>query len=145
MKKIECEAVVSNLDKVMAFVEQELEALECGMKQQMQITVAVEEIYVNIAHYAYGITDDNGNIIPDSGSGPMSLSLGEDDGVVTLVFEDRGIPFNPLEKDEPDVTLSADDREIGGLGILLVKKNLDNVSYKYCDGKNVLTLEKRVL
>ena len=144
MKKMECEALISNLNQVISFVEEELESLGCSMKQQMQITLAVEEIYVNIAHYAYGKTDEAGQIIPDSGSGRMSLSLGADNGLVTLVFQDGGVPYNPLERKDPDISLSAEDREIGGLGIFMAKKSMDNMKYEYRDGKNILTLEKRI-
>ena len=144
MKKMECEALISNLNQVISFVEEELESLGCSMKQQMQITLAVEEIYVNIAHYAYGKTDEAGRIIPDSGNGRMSLSLGADNGLVTLVFQDGGVPYNPLERKDPYISLSAEDRKIGGLGIFMAKKSMDNMKYEYRDGKNILTLEKRI-
>ena len=144
MKKIECEALISNLDKVTSFVEDELESLGCGKKQLMQITLAVEEIYVNIAHYAYGKSDGAGGVVPDSGSGPMSLSMWEDNGLVTLIFEDVGVPYNPLEKEDPDISADVNDRQIGGLGIFMAKKSMDNMRYEYRDGRNILTLEKSI-
>lgn len=144
MKKIECEALISNLDKVTSFVEDELERLGCGKKQLMQITLAVEEIYVNIAHYAYDKSDDAGGVVPDSGSGSMSLSMWEDNGLVTLIFEDGGVPYNPLEKEDPDISADVNDRQIGGLGIFMAKKSMDNMRYEYRDGRNILTLEKRI-
>ncbi|SFR61410.1 anti-anti-sigma factor [Pseudobutyrivibrio sp. NOR37] len=144
MKKIECEALISNLDKVTSFVEDELESLGCGKKQLMQITLAAEEIYVNIAHYAYGKSDGAGGVVPDSGSGPMSLSMWGDNGLVTLIFEDIGVPYNPLEKEDPDISADVDDRQIGGLGIFMAKKSMDNMRYEYRDGRNILTLEKRI-
>ncbi len=130
----EYEASDALLDEVLGFVEGELDKLGCPPGPAMQITVAVEEIFVNIAHYAYagyGVT------------GKMKLGLRpEPDGGVTLRFSDRGMPFDPLSKADPDISLSAEDREIGGLGIYMVKKTMDEASYKYENGQNVLTLRK---
>ena len=122
------------LPDAIAFVEETLDRLDCPMKTVMQITVCVEEIFVNIAHYAYagyGVT------------GKMKLGLRpEPDGGVTLRFSDRGMPFDPLSKADPDISLSAEDREIGGLGIYMVKKTMDAASYKYENGQNILTIRK---
>ncbi len=145
MKKVfECEATVENLTNASAFAEAELEELGCGMKQMMQLSVALEEIYVNIAHYAYAKLDDNGKPIPNTGVGPMKLTVDSDEENVYLIFEDEGMPYNPLEKEDPDVTLAAEDREIGGLGIFMVKKSMDDVLYEYKDNKNILTLVKKL-
>ena len=105
------------------------------MKSSMGICVAVEEIFVNIASYAY----------PD-GDGNASLSFGfdENERLMTLIIKDNGVPFNPLEKAEPDITLSADEREIGGLGIFITKKTMDTVSYAYENGENILTMTKKI-
>ena len=143
-KTFECEAKIENLNKATAFLEETLEEVGCGMKQTMQLTVALEEIFVNIAHYAYAKTDSAGNIIPDTGSGQVSLTLVAENGEVALKFEDGGVPYNPLEKDDPDVTLSVEEREIGGLGIFMVKKSMDDMYYEYKDGKNILTLMKKL-
>lgn len=143
-KTFECEATLENLEKVSAFVEGELEELGCGMKQMMQLTVALEEIFVNIAHYAYAKTDANGKQIPDTGSGPMTLSLETDQENVYMTFEDEGVYYNPLEKEDPDVSLSAEERKIGGLGIFMVKKSMDDVIYKREGEKNILTLVKKL-
>ena len=99
----------------------------------MQIDVAIEEIFVNIAHYAY-----------PEGEGDAVISVGADTaaGGVQIVFEDEGIPYDPLKNEDPDITLSAEDRPIGGLGIFMVKKSMDEVSYEYKDGKNRLTIKK---
>ena len=123
------------LPEVMAFTEECLESFECPMKSTMAICVVVEEIFVNIASYAYG-----------EGTGNASLSFGfdENERLMTLVVSDEGIPFNPLEKEEPDITLSAAEREIGGLGIFITKKTMDSVSYSYDDGKNILTMTKKI-
>lgn len=143
-KQFECEATIENLTDVMGFVESELEAINCDKKLQIQIVMAAEEIFVNIAHYAYGKLDNNGKPIPNTGTGPMTLSMEADKQKVLLTFEDKGIPFNPLKKDDPDITLPAEDRDIGGLGILMVKKSMDDISYEHKDGKNILTLVKSI-
>ena len=123
------------LPEVMAFTEQCLESFGCAMKNQVAICIAVEEIFVNIASYAYG-----------EGSGEACLSFGFDEAerLMTLEVKDEGIPFNPLQKAEPDITLSADEREIGGLGIFITKKTMDTVSYRYENGKNILTMTKKL-
>ena len=122
------------LSDVLAYVEQTLETLECPMKLQMAICVAIEEVFVNVAHYAY----------PDS-EGPMTLSVGFDEGSRTVTFRmaDRGIPFDPLQKPDPDITLSAEERQIGGLGIFITKKTMDSVTYAYENGENILTMIKK--
>lgn len=122
------------LDEVLGFVEGELDKLDCPPAAAMQIAVAVEEIFVNIAHYAYS---------GYGGTGKMTLGLRpEPDGGVTLRFADHGMPFDPLAKADPDITLSAEDREIGGLGIYMVKKTMDEAGYKYENGQNILTIRK---
>lgn len=123
------------LPEVMAFTEECLESFDCPMKSSIAICVAVEEIFVNIASYAY----------PD-GDGNTTLSFGfdEKERLMTLVIKDNGVPFNPLERAEPDITLSADEREIGGLGIFITKKTMDTVSYTYENGENILTMTKKI-
>lgn len=132
MKELKLEANVDNLDRVIEFVDAELEKMDCGMKVQMQIDIAMEEIFVNIAHYAYA---------PSVGDAVIQIQK-DDLSNVRITFIDSGIPYNPLEKPDPDVTLSAEEREIGGLGIYMVKKSMDRVSYEYKDGKNIFTMEK---
>ena len=127
------EANMDCLDEMMAFVDGRLEENGCLPKIQMQIDVAVEEIFVNIANYAYS---------PDTG--PATVRLDIRDGIAVITFIDSGVPYDPLAKPDPDVTLSAEDRPIGGLGIFLVKKSMDSVSYNYESGKNVLRLKKRI-
>ena len=123
------------LPQVMAFTEECLESFLCPMKSSMAISVAVEEIFVNIASYAYG---------DGTGEASLSFSFDEKERLMTLVVSDEGIPFNPLERAEPDITLSAADREIGGLGIFITKKTMDSVSYRYENGKNILTMTKKI-
>ena len=133
--ELEIEAISENLDDVQAFVGERLDAAECPMKAQMQISVAVEEIFVNIASYAYA---------PDKGSATVRVEVSGDPVTVTITFVDRGVPYDPLAKEDPDVTLSAEERGIGGLGIFMTKKIMDDVAYEYRDGKNILTLKKNI-
>ena len=127
MTEREFDASDAALQDVLGFVEEELEKMDCPMKTCMQITVAVEEIFINIAHYAYG-----------DGHGTMTLGIAsKQDGGALLQFTDSGMPFDPLAKKDPDITLSAEERQIGGLGIFMVKKTMDDVRYRYEDKKNI--------
>ncbi len=128
-------ALVENLDDVLAFVDTRLEAAGCSMKTQMQIDVSVEELFVNVANYAYA---------PDSGDAELRLEVRSEPKEVVMELRDWGRPFNPLEKPDPDVTLSAAERNIGGLGIFLAKKNMDKIAYRYEDGQNILTFSKAI-
>ena len=136
MKELTVLAKTDKLDEIMEFVNSELEAANCSMKVQMQVELAVEEIFVNIANYAY---------TPKEGTATISVDLTGDGALLRIVFKDSGTPYDPLAKEDPDVTLSAEDRAIGGLGIFMTKKSMDNVSYEYKDGQNILTLEKRIV
>lgn len=135
MMELNIEAKIENLDAVIAFVEEQLEKYDCPMKVTMQIDVAVEEIFVNIAHYAYN---------PEIGEATVRVEVKEDPLSVEITFLDHGTPYDPLAGEDPDVTLSAEDRQIGGLGIYMVKKSMDNVSYKYENGHNILTIIKQI-
>lgn len=134
-REITLDADVANLPKVTALLEETLEEADCPLKTQMQLCVAAEEIFVNIANYAYA---------PDTGTATIRLSLGGDPAAATVTFIDRGIPFDPLAKPDPDVSLSANDRKIGGLGIFMVKKTMDEVHYEYRDGQNIFTMRKKL-
>ena len=133
MKELVIDALTDNLPQVLAFVDEQLEAADCPMKIQMQIDIAVEEIFVNIAHYAYN---------PDIGTATVRVEVMSEPPAVDITFIDNGIPYDPLAKADPDVTLSAEERQIGGLGIFMVKKSMDDVKYEYLDGHNILTLKK---
>ena len=133
--EMEIEAVVENLDAVQSFVEKQLEEVDCPMKALMQIGVAVEEIFVNIASYAYA---------PDKGNATVRVEVSGEPITVTITFMDHGVPYDPLAKADPDVSLAAEQRDIGGLGIFLTKKTMDDVSYEYKDGQNILTLKKNL-
>jgi len=134
MKKITVTADVALLGEVNAAIDSELEAVGCPMKTQMQIDIAVEEIFVNIAHYAY---------TPENGEVSVSFELTED-RLARITFEDSGIPFDPMAQPDPDVSSSLSERQIGGLGIFMVKNSMDNMHYEYRDGKNILTIEKKL-
>ena len=123
------------LPDILGFVEETLDSFECPMKMQMAVSVAIEEVFVNIAHYAYG-----------DGEGDVNLAIGFDDASRSVTFRmtDKGIPFDPLKKPDPDITLSAEDRDIGGLGIFITKKTMDQVTYAYENGENILTMIKKV-
>ena len=131
--ELEIEADEANLPAVQAFVEEHLEAAACSPKAQMQIGVAVEEIFINIAHYAYA---------PGKGSATVRVEVSGDPVSVTITFVDHGVPYDPLAREDPDVTLAARERAIGGLGIFLTKQLMDDVTYEYRDGQNILTLKK---
>jgi anti-sigma regulatory factor (Ser/Thr protein kinase) len=105
------------------------------MKAQFQIDVAIDELFTNIATYAYG--DSTGNVT-------VRLDTQEDPRAVLITFIDNGVPYNPLEQEEPDITLAAEDRPIGGLGIFVVKKTMDDMSYDYKDGQNILRIKKKI-
>ena len=132
-KELTTEAADENLHKVLDFVNAELEALDCPPKAQIQIDVAVEELFVNIAHYAY---------VPETGSVTLRVTAEKEPGAVSITFIDSGVPYDPLAKPDPDVTLPVEERAIGGLGIFMVKKSMDDMKYEYRDGHNILTITK---
>lgn len=133
MKELITEALTDKLPDVLSFVDEQLEAAGCPMKTQMQIDIAVEEIFVNIANYAY--TDEKG-------SAAVQVRFTPEPQTVSITFKDSGIPYDPLAKPDPDISLSAEERQIGGLGIFMVKKSMDDIQYQYLDGQNILTLTK---
>ncbi len=135
MKEITLEAKIENIDAVTDFVNEQLESADCPMKAQLQINVAIDELFSNIAYYAYA---------PNTGDATVSVDFTDNPSAVNITFIDGGMPYNPLEKDDPDITLSAEERSIGGLGIFMVKKTMDDVVYEYKDGKNMLTIKKNM-
>ena len=134
MKEITLEATVENLDKVTDFVNEQLEAIGCTFKVITKIDIAIDELFSNIAYYAYK---------PNVGPVTVQVDVEEDPLSVIITFMDNGVPFDPLKKADPDTSLSAEDRQIGGLGIFMVKKTMDLVSYEYRDGKNILRIKKK--
>ena len=135
MKELPIVATVDNIGIVTDLVNEQLEALACPMKAQMQIDIAIDELFGNIAHYAYH---------PEVGNATVRVEVTEEPLAVIVTFIDRGVPYDPLNAAEPDITLSAEDRQLGGLGIYMVKKSMDEISYEYKDGKNILSIKKKL-
>ena len=135
MKELTLAATLENIEAVTDFVNEQLEALDCPMKAQMQIDIAIDELFGNIAHYAYN---------PDVGKATVRVEVTEDPLAVVITFIDNGVPYDPLAKADPDITLSAEEREIGGLGIYMVKKSMDEITYEYKDGQNILKIKKKI-
>ena len=129
------EAKDESIADMIGFVEGELEKAGCSMKTQTALCVAMEELFVNIAHYAY----------PDgSGTAKIGISIDEKTHVATFVVSDTGVAFNPLTKTDPDTTLCAEEREVGGLGIFIIKKTMDSMTYVRENGRNILTMTKKL-
>ena len=126
-------AKIEALSDVLGFVDQTLEEYGCPMKVQTAVCVAIEEVFVNVARYAYG-----------EGEGDVTLGIGFEEGSRTVTFRmaDKGVQFDPLQKPDPDITLSAKERQIGGLGIFITKKTMDSIAYAYEKGENILTMKK---
>lgn len=135
MKELEVKAEKEKLDEVLDFIHGILDETQCSMKTMMVIDLCVEEVFVNIASYAYG---------NEVGNAKVGVELDQDRSQVKLIFSDSGVPYDPLAKEDPDISLSVEERQIGGLGIFLVKKKMDDVIYEYKDGQNVLTLVKKL-
>lgn len=135
MKELMVEAKDDNLYQVLDFVNEQLDAENCPPDVKIQVDIAVEEIFVNISHYAYN---------PEVGPATIRAEVVKEPLSVTLTFMDHGTPYDPLAKADPDITLSAEERQIGGLGIFMVKKSMDHVEYAYKDGQNILTIKKNL-
>lgn len=135
MKEIQVAADVNELDNVIAFVEEQMDAVDCSMKAKIQLNVAVEEIFVNIAHYAY---EESG------GSARIQIQFFDNPPSVRITFLDHGIPYDPLKKEDPDIHQDIGEREAGGLGIYMVKNSMDEVTYEYSEGQNILTIVKKL-
>lgn len=133
MNELTLSATLENVAKVTEFVDEQLEARGCSMKAQMQIDIAIDELFSNIANYAYN---------PTVGPATIRVSVDGDPLAVTILFIDKGIPYNPLEKEDPNIGLSAEERQIGGLGVFMVKQLMDDMSYEYRDGQNILAIHK---
>ncbi len=135
MKELTITATVESIETVTDFVNEQLEALDCPMKAQMQIDIAIDELFSNIAHYAYN---------PETGNATVQVEVVENPLAVIITFIDNGVPYDPLKSDDPDTTLSAEERDIGGLGIFMVKKTMDEITYEYKDGHNILSIKKNL-
>ena len=137
MKELTVDATVENIPVVTAFVEEHLAQYDCPSKAQMQIDIAIDELFSNIAQYAYGKP-------PAEGKATVRVEVAQKPLAVIITFIDNGKPYDPLAKADPNVTLSAEEREIGGLGIFMVKKTMDEISYEYKNGQNILTIKKNI-
>jgi len=135
MKELTVKAAIENLDTVTTFVNEQLEQLGCPVRAQRQVDVAIDELFGNIAQYAYN---------PEVGPATVRVETLEDPLAVIITFIDNGAPFDPLAKADPDTSLSMEERGIGGLGIYMVKKTMDSVSYEYRDGQNILRIQKNI-
>lgn len=135
MKELTVEAKIENIGRVTDFVNEELLKRGCSKKSLRQINIAIDELFGNIARYAY-----------PKGLGTATVKMEvEESASAIITFIDKGVPFNPLEKADPDVTLGVEEREIGGLGLFIVKNSMDDVKYKYKDGQNILTIKKIIV
>ncbi len=135
MNEMTVEAIIDNIPAVTAFVDEKLEALNCPMRAETQIDVAIDELFSNIAKYAYH---------PETGPATVRVEVENDPLAVIITFIDNGVPYDPLSHSDPDTTLSAEDRSIGGLGIYLVKKTMDDITYEYRNGQNILRIKKEI-
>ena len=135
MKTLNIEAKTDNLISVLEFIDAELERAGCNTTTQLQIDIAVEELFVNVSNYSY---------YPDTGDISISIRIVGDPAMAEITFVDSGMQYNPLAKEDPDIGLSAEERPIGGLGIYMVKKSMDYMTYEYKDGHNILTIMKYI-
>ena len=133
MHELYLEAIDENLYKVLEFIKQELADYSYPEDKLTMILICVEEIFVNISHYAYN---------PEVGPATIRVEIEEDPLAVIITFMDNGIPYDPLLKQDPNINLDASERAIGGLGIYMVKQSMDDMTYEYKDGQNVLTIKK---
>ena len=133
MDKLTVPASLQQMERVIDFVETSLLRNGCGPNALKELLVAVDELFSNIARYAYS-----------GACGEAEITVKLRDRVASVCFTDSGTPYNPLEREEPDVTLSIEDRKSGGLGIYMVKRSMDSIYYEYRDGKNILTVLKSI-
>lgn len=135
MKELTVDATIESIPVITEFVDEQLEQFGCPMKAQAQIDIAIDELFSNIVHYAYH---------PGTGPATVRVEVVEDPLSVVITFIDQGVPYDPLAQADPDVTLSAEERKIGGLGIYIVKKNMNEITYEYKDGRNILRIRKEI-
>lgn len=138
MKELKIEATIDNLAQVFRFLSESMESCNVDTKVKRQIKLCVEELFVNIAHYAYD---------PDVGMAKISIDTVQDENgkpKMVISFADEGRPYDPLSAPEPDIEAELDDRRIGGLGVFLVRAAMDSVEYEHKDGQNITTIEKEL-
>ena len=135
MKELTIEATLENITAVTDFVNGQLEDYDCPLKAQMQIDIAIDELFSNIARYAYD---------PETGPATVQVEVQEDPMAVIITFIDHGKPYDPLSGKDPDLTIPLEERKEGGLGVFLVKKVMDDVRYEYKEGRNILRIKKHI-
>ena len=135
MKEITVPATLENVETVTEFVNEQLNALCCPLPVRTQVDIAIDEVFSNIVRYAYS---------PEEGTATVRVDIAEDPLSVIIAFIDCGKPYNPLTATAPDTTLTAKQRRIGGLGVFMVKKTMDDTAYEYRDGMNILTIRKKL-
>ena len=133
MKELTVEAIVEQIETVTEFVNAELEKMDCPMKARIQLDIAIDEIVSNIAYYAYG---------EKTGTVTVRIEALQEENGVQLMFLDSGVPYDPLTRQDPDISAEIEERKEGGLGIFLVRKTMDDMKYEYKDGQNRLTIRK---
>ncbi len=136
MEKICVQATKDGMAEIIRSLTAHLEACRCSGKDRMEFEIAMEELLVNVVHYAYG--DGDGDMTAEY----EIIQKDRRNVSARIVITDEGIPYNPLDREDPDITLSAEERSIGGLGIFMARKFLDSLEYTCEDGKNCLTVEK---
>ncbi len=134
-ESITVKAVMGNLEKVLSFVRKKMNETEGGMLDCITLEMVVEELYTNIASYAYGKKAGIVTVKCSAKQKPLEL---------TVTFMDRGIPYNPLEHEDPDIRAPLEERKIGGNGILIAKEMMDDMQYEFRDGVNILTIRKLI-
>lgn len=135
MREMTIDATVKNIPVVTEFVNERLKELHCPLKAMMQIDIAIDELFGNISNYAYK---------PDVGPATVRVEVENNPVAVIITFIDGGRQFDPLSTDDPDTTLPASERRIGGLGLYLVRKTMDEITYEYRGGKNILRIRKNI-
>ena len=135
MAELTLKAALENIPEATAFIDEQLALAGCPVKTQYQIDIAMDEIFGNIARYAYA---------PDTGDATIRFDFDAETRTACITFLDRGVPFDPLKKEAPDVSAPAEERGIGGLGIYLVRKTMDRVEYRHENGMNILSVQKRI-
>jgi anti-sigma regulatory factor (Ser/Thr protein kinase) len=133
MSQFHFQPVKGQARRILGVIMGSPEISSCSMKDLLTLRLACEEIVVNVASYAY----------PEGDDGFLDVTIRKTDRIV-IRFEDGGVPFNPLEQKSPDTQLSWKKRRIGGLGIFLIRRKMDDIRYAYEDQKNILTIEKKI-
>ena len=131
--KMTCVACIDNLDKVIDFVEVCADRVGLKGMRKSRMLVAIEEAFVNVCHYAY-----------PGGEGKVELACGSEGDVFVVEIADNGVAFNVLSLPDPNTTADIMERKIGGLGVYLIRRLTDDVSYQRKDGRNILRIDLHI-